>query len=229
MPSINPKGFFITGTDTNVGKTTITRMLISEFISQGYTTIGCKPVSCCDPQDNSHDGLTFLEINSLNLPLNVINPLRFNLPVSPNIAAKHFGKSIALQCVMTHLQSLYSLPLDYIFFEGIGGWQVPLNNQETMADLAKALQVPVVLVVPIKVGCLNHALLTCKALRADNVPVLGWIANLVDEKTPAIQEHIETLQHWLKMPHIGTVPFQSDLQDPTWRIDLAPFLTDQNI
>lgn len=221
----HPKGFFITGTDTNAGKTTATKILMTEFLRKGYSILGCKPVACCEhANDICHDGLSFLELNSVNLPLSIINPMRLNFPVSPNIAAKSMGKTITVGEIFSQLKALYDLPLDFIFFEGVGGWKVPLNDTETMADLAKQLQVPVILVVGIRVGCLNHALLTYDALRQDGLPLLGWIANVIDAKTPLIEEHIETLQNWLPIPHLGIIPHHKDPLDQHWHIDIEPFL-----
>lgn len=224
MLSNHPKGFFITGTDTNAGKTTITKMLLSELISNGYSSIACKPIACGDhSQDSNQDALHFLETNSINLPLSVISPLRFNLPVSPHIAAKAAGKTICAKELSKQLLELYQLPLDYILFEGAGGWRVPLNDNETFVDLVKLLELRVILVVGIRVGCLNHALLTTEALSQDNVQLSGWVANLIEEDTPEVEEHIATLRAKINAPFLGTVPYLSR-NDQTCYLDIKPLI-----
>lgn len=224
MPSTQPKGFFITGTDTNAGKTTITKMLVSEFIRLGYSSIGCKPISCVENLDShNHDGVHYLEVNSIDLPLSMISPVRFNLPVSPNIAAKASGKEICLKELNLQLRQFYNLPLDYIFFEGIGGWRVPVNDTETVADLVKLLQIPVILVVGLRVGCLNLAMLTMEALIKDNMKIAGWIANVIEENTPVVDEHIATLQSRFDVPYLGMVPHLSP-NDNACHIDIRPLI-----
>lgn len=221
----NSKCFFITGTDTHVGKTTLVKILIRELTRKGFSTIGCKPIACSDEhQGINEDVLAYLELNTVNLPMSVINPIRFNLPASPNIAAKISEQQICVDTLVKQLQLLYELPIDFIFFEGVGGWKVPINEKETTIDLAVKLNVPIILVVGIRVGCLNHALLTHDALLKENVQVVGWVANVIDPNTPEISEHIATLENWLKIPLLGIIPHQNYANEDTCPIDVAQLI-----
>lgn len=205
MRSSDIKAFFVTGTDTGIGKTTVIKLLIQEFNKQGLVTIGCKPVASCEQQEEvSADAQSFLEVNAISLPLSTINPISLGLPVSPNIAAKCLDKPISLKVLLQRLKALYELPVDAIFFEGIGGWEVPINDEHTMADVAAALAIPVILVVGIRVGCINHAILTSQSI-IKRSPVLGWIANVFTADTPLINEHIMTLNQYLPLPFLGTL------------------------
>lgn len=229
------KGFFVTATDTGAGKTTVTQALIYELIKKGYLAIGCKPIACgTDIHFLNEDALAYKRINSINLPMNDINPLCFELPVSPNIAAKAMGKHICLDQLIAKLHQHLCLPIDYIFYEGIGGWKVPINESETTADLAVKLQLPLIFVIGIRVGCLNHALLTWESIVREEIPVAGWIANVIDTNTPAIPEHITTLQHRISAPYLGMLTYQnaiidlnSDLSSKNLnpRFNIEPFLT----
>lgn len=211
MQSEVAKGFFVTATDTGMGKTTVTKILINEFKKAGFKTLGCKPIACGGSQNEDHEDVqVYQSINSLQLPREIINPLYFSLPASPNIAAQYSQKKICALDLVDKLNRLRHLPVDYIFYEGIGGWKVPLNRHETMVDVAKELQLPILLIIGIRVGCLNHALLTWDAIIQEKVPVAGWISNIIDDSTPAIEEHIDTLQQWISAPYLGEVPFQNE-------------------
>jgi dethiobiotin synthetase len=212
MHSQPPKGFFITATDTGMGKTTVTKLLITESKKAGFSAIGCKPVACGVSEAGAgaeEDVLSYEAVNSLQLRREQINPLRFDLPVSPNIAAHSEGYTISVKHLAKQLHRLNCLPVDYIFYEGIGGWQVPLNDKETMVDLVRLLQLPVILVVGIRVGCLNHALLTWEAM-VKEAPCVGWIANIMNPSVPAIDEHIATLKQRIGAPFLGTLPFHQE-------------------
>lgn len=197
------KGFFVTGTDTEVGKTTVTRLLINSLNKQGYQTIGCKPISC----GVDGDECIYQTINPIALDSDLVNPFHFNLAVSPNIAAKNASQTLSAKQIHSKIKKLLNLPLDCIFYEGTGGWKTPISDHETMADVAKELNLPVILVIGIRVGCLNHALLTAEAMMKDELPMAGWIANIIDETTPQIESHLNTLQNWLTIPFLGQVDY----------------------
>jgi dethiobiotin synthetase len=200
--------FFVTGTDTGCGKTTVTRLLIQTLQQSGFQAIGCKPIACgVDQQGDNEDVLVYERINSLSLPRIEINPICLTLPASPHIAAQQENRVIDVLALSQELNKLKALPVDFIFFEGVGGWKVPLNQRETTIDLALSLQAPLILVIGIRVGCLNHALLTWEAIQKVNVAVTGWIANVVDPTTPAIDDHIATLQQWIDKPCLTIIPF----------------------
>lgn len=213
MRSKLAKSFFVTGTDTGIGKTTVTKMLISEFKKKGFITIGCKPFACgFNEAGDNEDVLTYEMINSIKLERKIINPLSFALPASPNIAAKMENKYISAKSLADQVRNLHELRVDYIFYEGVGGWKVPLNSEETMIDFARYLSCPLILVIGIRVGCLNHALLTWESISKEKIKVAGWIANIVDPQTPQIAEHISTIKHWISAPYLGTLSYQEGLQ-----------------
>jgi dethiobiotin synthetase len=160
------KRFFITGTDTGCGKTTVTQLLIQTLQQAGFQAIGCKPIACgVDQQGNNEDVLAYERINSLALSRLQINPICLALPASPHLAAQQENRAIDVLALSQALNKLKALPVDFIFFEGVGGWKVPLNQRETTVDLALSLDIPLILVIGVRVGCLNHALLTWEAIQ----------------------------------------------------------------
>ena len=175
--------FFVTGTDTGIGKTTTTKQLILGLQQRGFTAAGCKPIACgLNENGQNEDVLIYQNINSLPMSRDQINPVCLTLPASPNIAAKYENQALEVSTLAESLQSIRKLPLDFIFYEGAGGWKVPINDKETLADLAISLQLPIILVIGIRVGCLNHALLTWDAVSQQPVTLAGWISNLVSQK-----------------------------------------------
>jgi dethiobiotin synthetase len=210
MSSKNARGFFVTGTDTGIGKTTVTRLLILALNQCELIAMGCKPIACGDRED----AMVYSQVNPIPLCLDRINPLYLTLPASPNIAAKQANKVIALQDLTTPLKGLLDLPVDYVFFEGVGGWKVPLTDTQTTVDLALDLAFPLIVVVGIRVGCLNHTLLTWDSITRTPLKVAGWIANVIVESTPAMDEHIATLGQHISAPYLGMVPYQAT----TWKL-----------
>ena len=140
--------YFITGTDTEIGKTTVTTLLLNHYNQQGLTTLGLKPLA-----SGSDDALQLQQASSLKLPYDNINPINYQLPVSPDIAARIENRPITVNQLLKSTQPSLQLKTDLTLIEGIGGWQVPINETETMADYVKALNIPVILVVGIKLGC----------------------------------------------------------------------------
>lgn len=207
-----PRSFFITSTDTGVGKTTVTALLIKQLQSLGYSAVGCKPVAAGSINTNKglrhQDALVYQNINSIPLDYEKINPVLFNQPISPNIAAITEEKKVTVEDLTNSLSEILTLDCDYIFFEGVGGWRVPLNEESTMADLARTMNLPVILVVGIKLGCLNHSLLTWEALHRDNMNIAGWIANIIEPDTLEIQHNIATLKKWINAPCLGEIGYK---------------------
>lgn len=211
MPLVKPKGFFVTGTDTCIGKTTVTKTIIRALQHKAYVAIGCKPIACgYDDLGQNEDVSAYVEINSLSLSKQQINSYSFDLAASPHLAAKQAQQAISIEKLVADIASVFSLPADFIFVEGAGGWKVPLNNVDTLADLAQCLALPIILVVGLKVGCLNHALLTFDAIKASKLTVAGVIGNVIEPTTPALEEHIDTLTQWISAPYLGTLPFHLD-------------------
>ncbi len=157
------KRFFITGTDTNIGKTYISRGLLKLFNLQGYLTIAIKPIaSGCEIIQGelyNQDALTLQQAANILLPYNTVNPICFSPPVAPHLAAQQINQIITVSSIVKQCQSALSTVADVCLIEGVGGWSVPLNQNETTADLLNALAAKVILVVGMRLGCLNHALL----------------------------------------------------------------------
>lgn len=208
------KRYFITGTDTDCGKTYITRQLV-HFVSNSGAI---KPVaSGCALVDGKliNSDAQQLQQNSA-LSLDVINPWRFKSPVSPHLAAKEHGVELSITQLADYCLNLQIPGIETLFIEGAGGLMVPLNDKETWMDFLILTQIPVVLVVGMKLGCINHALLTSAALKANRIGCVGWIANCIDSEMLSLPENINTLQRMMDMPllaitlHSGELIPQSD-------------------
>ncbi|MSO13771.1 dethiobiotin synthase [Rickettsiales endosymbiont of Trichoplax sp. H2] len=194
------KKIFITGTDTNVGKTYYSVKLLREFNAKGFSTIGVKPISTgYDTKSKINDDAKKLyDASSIKIPINEVNPFSFKEPISPNIAAKKENVDLSVEKIIQELNKLDKYNSDIQIIEGVGGWDVPINSNENMSDLVKKLNIPVILVISIKLGCLNHAILTSKAIMNDNVTAIGWIANRISKDEFEINENINTLKSKLK-------------------------------
>lgn len=203
-------GFFITGTDTGVGKTCITACLANIFQEQGQRVALLKPVaSGLDPQNMINEDVNLLaSYTNVECDLNEINPICFKLPIAPSIAASLENKPINVETVWEASQPLLDKSADIVLVEGVGGFCVPLNDQETTIDLAKKFNFPVILVVGLRLGCLNHALLTYQAIRDADLTLAGWIANQIDPNMQMPSENIAILQTFLEAPCLGVIPFQ---------------------
>lgn len=213
---------FVTGTDTEVGKTRISVGLIKVLQQQGLKVAAMKPVaSGCewhDGQLQNEDALALSRQADIKLPYSQINPYAFEPAIAPHLAAEQVGQTISLNLIETQFAAM-QLQTDAIVVEGAGGWSVPLNDQQTIADLAKALQLPVVLVVAIKLGCINHALLTVQAIAVSGLTLKGWVANdfLQDPQSTAI---IQSLVQRIAAPCLGVVPKLADNEDASFYLKL---------
>lgn len=195
-----PSSCFITGTDTGVGKTYIACKLIRHFVALGYRVIGMKPVAAgCELENGvwvNEDVKLLTQASNVQAPPELINPYCFEAPIAPHIAAEQAGVQIDLQVIQGAYQQLSQLA-DIVVVEGAGGLLVPLNAHETMADLAASFNIPVVLVVGMQLGCINHTLLTVEVMRQHQLPLCGWVANSIDPDMLAYQENLQTLQRRL--------------------------------
>lgn len=201
--------YFITGTDTDCGKTYVTSQLLNYYPN----AVAIKPIaSGCTKLGKdlfSSDALELVKNNQLSLDL--INPWCFELPVSPHIAAEKEGKEIMLADLVRFCTE-FSMPgKDSLFIEGAGGLMVPLNKQHTWIDFLKLSQIPVIVTVGMKLGCINHALLTVAALKAHNLTCMGWIANCIDPQMLAFEENMETLIGLMDVPLLALVPYKGEL------------------
>ena len=204
------KGYFITGTDTNVGKTWATIALMRYFKQQGRSVVGMKPVaSGCSMQDGqlkNEDALLIQENASVKIDYDLINPYAYELPVSPHIAG--INNPVNLATVIDRFNNLKALA-EIVLVEGAGGWYAPLNDHEDISDLAKALALPVILVVAIRLGCINHAKLTFQAIQLSGIPCAGWIAMCVDPDMLKPDENICTIKTALNVPLLGVLPYMA--------------------
>lgn len=203
------RSFFVTGTDTGVGKTLISCALLQACVSRGFSTAAMKPVASGCRQTAAglrHDDALLLQAHmTADLEYALVNPCALTTPVSPHLAARQDDVDIDFD----HIEAVYrqvARLADVIIIEGVGGWRTPLHNHATVADLACRLSLPVILVVGIRLGCLNHALLTYEAIIGDGLPVAGWVANINTPDGLCIEENIATLENSLRAPLIGTVP-----------------------
>ena len=209
------KAFFITGTDTNVGKTLVAAALLIAAKKMGLSTAALKPIAAgCEKTEQglrNSDALILQSVITQDLYYEQINPIALEAAIAPHIAAQQEKRIISVERLSGFCRGvLHSANVTVV--EGAGGWRVPINPSETLADLAKNLQLPVILVVGIHLGCLNHALLTFEAIVRDGLQVSGWVANCIDADMPVLQENIESLRTRLPVPCLGVVPF---LTEPT--------------
>lgn len=203
-----PKHVFVTGTDTEVGKTRITTGLMAVLQQQGLKAAGMKPVaSGCDwvaGQWQNEDALAMIAQSNVSLPYSVVNPYAFEPAIAPHIAASRVNNEVSISEIKQQFEQIKS-EADAVVVEGAGGWLVPLNQTETMADLAVALDLPVVLVVAIKLGCINHALLSIESVQQRGLRIAGWVANHLDAQHESA-EIIDTLKQHIAAPCLGVVP-----------------------
>lgn len=210
------KKIFITGTDTEVGKTYVSTKLLEYLNSQGLNTLGIKPVASGAMSVNNkiinEDALSLIESSSVKLNYDHINPFVFREPIAPHIAAQDIGVDLSVENIINELATALNKDgVDYWVIEGAGGFLVPLNSNETMADLVKALNFEVILVVGIKLGCINHALLTYNAISQSGLKCCGWIANIIDQNSLYIDENIATIRDFIDTPLIGIVEHKGEL------------------
>lgn len=202
-----PAGYFVTGTDTGVGKTLVSCALLHAFALAGKTAIGMKPIAAGCEAGKWLDVEQLIAASSVSAAREWINPYALVPPIAPHIAAKQAGVTIDLAVIQ---QAFYAMQktADRVIVEGAGGFLVPLGDRYDTRDLACALGLPVVLVVGLRLGCLNHALLTAEAIQASGLPLAGWVANQIDPAMASLTENIDTLQQRLAAPLLGVLPFR---------------------
>ncbi len=218
-------GLFITGTDTGVGKTRVAAALLRGWGARGHRVVGMTPVVSGallrDGVASWEDVDIIAAASTAQAPLAQRNPYRFEAALSPHIAAQRAGQCIDLD-VITAAYAALCEQADLGGVEGAGGGYAPISDTKTMADLARALNLPVVLVVGVRLGCINHALLTAEAIRRDGLPLAGWVANMISPEMLAVAENMATLQSRLAVPLLGVMPWQPgveyDLPDFEWGV-----------
>lgn len=219
------KRWFVTGTDTEIGKTTASCALLQAASAAGYRCAGYKPVaSGCEvtPEGlRNEDALLLQRFSSVDLPYEMVNPLAFMEPTSPHIVSAEEQRPIAFSQLSAGLASV-AQHADWVLTEGAGGWFTPLSADQTFADWVVQEQLPVILVVGVKLGCINHALLTAQAIQASGLTLVGWIANCVQPAGKRHAEYMATLRRLLPSPLLGAIPY---LPDEAQRAQLGQYLS----
>lgn len=211
------RGYFVTGTDTGVGKTLVSAALLHLLAARQKKVIGMKPVAsgCRKTSEGlrNDDAEMLMAASTVKADYKDVNPYAFEPAIAPHLAAKEASVKIELQIILDHFERLQQ-SADAVVVEGVGGWMVPLGRIITGEHLAKTLGLPVILVVGVRLGCLNHALVTARAIEAAGLRLSGWVANLVDPAMERVNDNLHTLEKRLAAPFLGTVPWQ---QTPDYR------------
>jgi dethiobiotin synthetase len=200
------QGFFVTGTDTGVGKTLIACALLRAFARTGKSVVGMKPVAAGREAGRWADVEALARASTVSAAPRIVNPYAFEPAIAPHIAAELAGVEIDLETIARAHEAL-SRFADVVVIEGVGGFLVPLNAHQTGADLATRLGLPIVLVVGMRLGCLNHALLTRRQVEACRLRCAGWVANCIVPDMPHLDGNIRALEQRLDCPLLGVVPF----------------------
>jgi dethiobiotin synthetase len=209
MPTSLQSGFFVTGTDTEIGKTVVSSALIRALNRRGPRTAGMKPVAsgCARTADGlrNDDALSLMRAAAVECRYEDVNPYAFLPPIAPHLAAAEADVVIDFDRIHACFGRI-AAAADAVVVEGVGGWTVPLSKQQSVADLAITLGLPVVLVVGMRLGCLNHALLTAEAIHRAGVNCAGWVANELDGSMARLDENVQTLARHLPFPMLARVP-----------------------
>jgi dethiobiotin synthetase len=206
------QGFYVTGTDTGIGKTLASSALLHALHARGLRAVGMKPVaSGCEATADGWRNEDALALRAASDPTPAyadINPYALPLPLAPELAARDAGVEVELAPLLAAHARLQALA-PQVVVEGVGGWEAPLSGSLRQADLVRALGLPVVLVVGLRLGCLNHAILSARAIAADGFPLLGWIGNAIDPDMACREEQRAMLQARLAAPCLGWLPHES--------------------
>jgi len=217
-----PPSYFITGTDTGIGKTLVSCALLSAYSARGNTVLGMKPVVTGRIGGEWTDVKAIIAASSVTAPLEWVNPYAFIPPIAPHLAAKQAGIEIDIGIIRRACFNLQKIA-DVVVVEGVGGIMVPLNDCNDVADMAHALGLQVILVVGMRLGCLNHALLTAKTVQANGLQLAGWVANRIDPQMDSFEENLHTLKQRLSCPLLGVLPFERNVatKDFSTFLDIA--------
>lgn len=207
MNETGKPAWFVTGTDTEVGKTFVACALLHALRRDGSTALGMKPVAAgFDAAGKNEDVEQLIAASSLLAPPALVNPYAFRAAIAPHIAAAEEGRTIELANIVAAFEQLRGLA-DAVLVEGVGGFCVPLGADLDTADLAVALDLPMILVVGMRLGCINHALLSAQAIAARGLQLAGWVANRIDPAMARFEENLAALQERIDAPLLGVVPY----------------------
>ncbi|NND44132.1 MAG: dethiobiotin synthase [Xanthomonadales bacterium] len=203
------KRCFITGTDTEIGKTRVSCALVRALVGQGHRVAAMKPVaSGCERTDEglrNEDALLLMEASNVDLAYDVVNPYAFEPPIAPHIAAARAGRipdPARIAAIADRISA------DWLIIEGVGGWSVPLGEDSMLSDLVRALRADVLMVVGMRLGCINHALLTAEQVKRDGHRLIGWIANRIDPDMAEYENNMKTLEKKLPVPLLATLSWE---------------------
>ena len=210
MRSNSPRSFFITGTDTEIGKTLVSGALVLKLREAGLNSVGFKPVVAGTYLDSNNQKLsedleTLRIASGINPGEQSLCPYVLDEAAAPHIAAKRQGISLDATTILDAFNTL-AQEYESVLVEGAGGFLVPLNEQEDLGDVAQAMDLPVILVVGMRLGCINHALLTCEAIQSRQLTIAGWVANTLSNEMPFLEENIQTLKGRIFAPFLGAIP-----------------------
>lgn len=216
--------FFITATDTDAGKTFVATALVKALVNKGKTVAVYKPISAgCDVIDNepvNEDAFLLQQVANCGQKLSSVNPIAFEEPIAPHIAAANSNKIITVDSVLKHYSSVVANNADYTITEGAGGWRLPLGNGTFLSEFVKQSNQQVILVVNMKLGCLNHAILTYESILADGLECIGWVANTF-EGMNYLEENIAELASLIKAPMIARLDKEINTEIAATKFDLT--------
>ena len=229
-------GVFITGTDTDAGKTVVSSLIVESLVRAGLKVSGLKPIASgfdvIDGQWVNSDVASLTQASNVSLPSERINRYAFKPAIAPHIAAQNAGLTLSFDAISQDL-AFAQARSDFVLVEGVGGWHVPLESCgaslnrpiKDIESLALSLKLPVVMVVGLRLGCLNHAVLTAKAIIASGAPLLGWVANHVDPQFDHVGDNLDSLEALLPIPKLFEVPYldEKNVLD-TGEIDASDFI-----
>jgi dethiobiotin synthetase len=222
--AVTSRGLFITGTDTGVGKTVIAAALVRALVAQGHRVAVMKPVASGSDRTaqglRNDDALTLIAASNVAAPYDRVNPYCFEPAISPHIAAEDACITVDTAHIRRSFDAL-AATADWVVVEGAGGWLAPISAGASIKDTAKTLDLPIVLVVGIRLGCINHARLTKLAIESHQARLAGWIANTIDPTMPRQKENLETLTHHLGEPPLAIVPSLAPGEPPLELHDAA--------
>ena len=218
--------FFVTGTDTEVGKTFISQTIMHIYEQKRKTCVGYKPIasgSIVTPDGLRNEDVVCLQNSStLDLKYEDVNVYSFEEAVAPHLAAQRVGTEICLKSVADGYERLLRKRADLTIVEGAGGWRLPIGNRQFMSDFVRDYQIPVVLVIGVRLGCINHACMTAEIIKRDGLEIAGWVANHVDVQMPFLTENIKTLREHIDAPFLGEVPLVKSPREAADYLDITP-------
>jgi dethiobiotin synthetase len=227
---MSPRAVYVTGTDTGIGKTVASAALLHALRARGLRAVGMKPVaSGCERIDGAWRNQDALALQAASDPrpaYDDINPYALPAATAPELAAREVGVEVALLPITTAYQRL-AAQADVVMVEGVGGWAAPLSSALDQRDLVRALDLPLIMVVGLRLGCINHARLTAQAIAADGIPLVGWIGNDVDPDLPQADAYFDLLVPRVVAPCLGRLPYApgATAEELSAKLDVAPLLS----